>query len=105
MFRFRDRPLDLLTLSACETASADERSGLGLAGIAVKAGANSVLGSLWKVNDRAAASLMAEFYRQIREEGAGRAVALQRAQQQLIADPSARHPYYWSPFVLIRSWQ
>jgi filamentous hemagglutinin family protein len=105
MFRFRDRPLDLLTLSACETAAADERSGLGLAGIAVKAGANSVLGSLWKVNDRAAASLMTEFYRQIREEGAGRAVALQRAQQQLLAEPDARHPYYWSPFVLIRSWQ
>jgi CHAT domain-containing protein len=105
MFRFRDRPLDLLTLSACETAAADERSGLGLAGIAVKAGAHSVLGSLWKVNDRAAAALMGEFYRQIREEGASRAVALQRAQQQLIADKSARHPYYWSPFVLIRSWQ
>ena len=45
LFRFRDEPLELLTLSACETARGDDRAGLGLSGMAVKAGAQSVLGS------------------------------------------------------------
>jgi len=47
LFQFRDTSLDLLTLSACETAIGDERAALGLAGVAVKAGARSALASLW----------------------------------------------------------
>ena len=42
--KFRDEPLELLTLGACETAVGDERAALGLAGVAAKSGARSVVG-------------------------------------------------------------
>lgn len=103
LYRFRDRPLELLTLSACETARGSERAALGLLGIAVKAGARSALGTLWKVNDESTSRLMIEFYSQLRA-GVSRAVALQRAQRALLADFRYRHPAYWSPFLLISSW-
>lgn len=45
-------PLELLTLSACQTAEGDERAALGLAGVAVRAGARSTLASLWSIDDR-----------------------------------------------------
>ena len=63
--RFTDRPVDLLVLSACQTAVGDERAALGLAGVAVKAGARSALASLWFINDESTALLVAEFYRQL----------------------------------------
>lgn len=53
--RYRGQPVELLTLSACQTAAGDDRAALGLAGVAVKAGAGSVLATLWFVNDKAAA--------------------------------------------------
>jgi len=104
LFRFRDEPLELLTLSACETARGDQRAALGLSGVAVKAGARSALGTLWSVNDPAAAALVEEFYAGLLEAGLSRAVALQRAQQVLLADFRYRHPVYWAPFLLIGSW-
>jgi CHAT domain-containing protein len=104
LFRFRDTPIELLTLSACETAQGDDRAALGLAGVAIKAGARSALGTLWSVNDAASAELVAEFYRQLRDELVTKAVALQRAQQKLRANPSYDHPFYWSPFLLISNW-
>ncbi len=103
-FRFRERPLELLTLSACETARGDERAALGLSGIAVKAGARSAIGTLWKVNDVAASQLMIEFYRQLAQEGVSRAAALQRAQRALLADPRYAHPGFWAAFLMISSW-
>ena len=51
LFQFRDTPLDLLTLSACQTAAGDDRAALGLAGVAIKAGARSALATLWFIND------------------------------------------------------
>ncbi|MFP8875348.1 MAG: CHAT domain-containing protein [Myxococcota bacterium] len=104
LFRFRDEPLELLTLSACETARRDQRAALGLSGVAVKAGARSALGTLWSVNDPAAATLVGAFYENLLEPGVSRAVALQRAQQGLLADFRYRHPVYWAPFLLIGSW-
>jgi CHAT domain-containing protein len=104
LFRFRDQPLELLTLSACETAQGDDRAALGLSGIAVKAGARSVLGSLWTVNDLAAAELMVRFYEQLHDPAFSRAAALQRAQLELLGDLRYRHPGYWSAFVLISNW-
>jgi CHAT domain-containing protein len=102
--RFRERPIELITLSACETAQGDERSALGLAGVAVQAGARSALGTLWSVNDVAAAELVTDFYRELQREPVSKAAALQRAQRKLIADPSYGHPFYWSPFLLISNW-
>ena len=103
--RFRDDPLDLLTLSACQTAAGDERAMLGLAGITVKAGVRSALASLWPIHDEATSLLMSEFYRQLQMPGVSKALALQRAQQKLAATTRYRHPGYWSGFVLIGSWQ
>jgi CHAT domain-containing protein len=104
LFRFRDEPLELLTLSACETAQGDDRAALGLSGIAIKAGARSVLGTLWTVNDLAAAELMVRFYERLHDPAFSRAAALQRAQLELLGDLRYRHPGYWSAFLLISNW-
>lgn len=103
LYRYREQPLELLTLSACETAAGDERAALGLSGIAVKAGARSALGTLWKVNDEAASRLVVDFYDQL-GQGASRAQALRHAQRGLLAEPRFQHPGYWSPFLLIGNW-
>jgi CHAT domain-containing protein len=102
--RFRGEPIELLTLSACETAVGDDRAALGLAGIAVRAGARSALATLWTVNDQAAAQLIGEFYRQLAQPGRSRAEALRRAQVSLLEERAYRHPGYWAPFLLISNW-
>jgi len=104
LFKFRETPLELLVLSACETARGDERAALGLSGIAVKAGARSAVGALWKVNDIATSKLMRELYTQLADPEVSRAAALQRAQHRLIGDLAHRHPGYWSAFILLNSW-
>lgn len=104
VFKYRDEPLELLTLSACETAEGDDRAALGLAGVAVKAGARSAVATLWNVNDQAAADLIAEFYRQLQDPSVSRASALKRAQVKILSDPRYDHPALWSPFLLINNW-
>ena len=100
----RNRPIELLTLSACQTAAGDDRAALGLAGVAVKSGARSALASLWSINDRASSILVAEFYRQLLHENISKAEALKLAQAKLMKDVRYRHPGYWSPFLLIGNW-
>jgi len=102
--RFSARPVDLLVLSACETAAGDDRAALGLAGVAVKAGARSALASLWFVNDQSTALLIGEFYRQL-ATGRNKAEALRGAQLFAINDARYAHPAYWAPFLLIGEWQ
>jgi CHAT domain-containing protein len=103
--RFRTKhPLELLTLSACQTAAGDERAALGLAGLAVRAGARSALATLWSVHDQASAELISEFYTQLRDPKRSRADALQIAQVKVMRIHRFRHAGYWSPFVLINSW-
>lgn len=102
--RFRTQPLELLTLSACETAAGDERAALGLAGVAVRSGARSALATLWSVNDEASAELLADFYRALANPELSRAQALQRAQLAVMQIHRWRHPGYWSPYLLISSW-
>jgi CHAT domain-containing protein len=104
LFRYRETPLELLTLSACDTAEGDDRAAMGLAGIAVKAGARSALASLWNINDDASADLVTEFYRGLQDPGVSRAVALQRAQLKLLGDPRYEHPGFWSAYLLINNW-
>lgn len=104
LFKFRDTPLEMLTLSGCETAAGDDQAALGLAGIAIKAGARSALATLWRVNDPAASLLTMEFYRQLQEPAASRAAALQRAQVHLLENPRYQHPGYWAPFLLLNNW-
>jgi CHAT domain-containing protein/lipopolysaccharide biosynthesis regulator YciM len=102
--QFHNEPLELLTLSACDTAMGDDRAALGLAGVAIKAGARSALATLWQVQDEAAAILVVEFYRQLHDASASRAVALQRAQLHLLQNPRYQHPFFWAPFLLLNSW-
>jgi CHAT domain-containing protein len=72
--------------------------------VAIKAGARSAIGTLWRVNDSAAAQLVVAFYEQLQDESVSRAVALQRAQTLLMQDLRYWHPGYWSAFLLISSW-
>jgi CHAT domain-containing protein len=102
--KYREDALELLVLSACTTAAGDDRAALGLAGIAIKAGARAAVASLWYVNDQATAALIGRFYQGISEAGLSKAEALRRAQIALMADPRFRHPAYWSGFLLIGDW-
>lgn len=99
-----EQPLDLLVLSACKTAAGDERAALGLAGVAVQAGARSVLASLWYISDKAATQLMDHFYQELRIPGNSKAESLRLAQIALIDQPQTSHPSNWAPFMLIGSW-
>jgi CHAT domain-containing protein len=102
--KFRTEPVELLTLSACETAAGDDRAALGLAGVAIKAGARSAVATLWTVNDPGSALVVSEFYRALRDPGVSKAKALQQAQLAALKDPRYRHPNYWSAFLLIGNW-
>jgi CHAT domain-containing protein/Tfp pilus assembly protein PilF len=104
LFKFRDDPLELLTLSACDTAEGDDRAALGLAGVAIKAGARSAVATLWEINDVAAAGLIADLYRGLQDPSISRATALQRAQVKMLSDPRYEHPGFWAPFLLINNW-
>ncbi|OUL23838.1 hypothetical protein BV372_29490 [Nostoc sp. T09] len=96
--------VELLVLSACETATGDKRAALGLAGIAVRAGANSTLATLWSVNDEATANLMRYFYKNLSSTQQTKAEALRRAQIALLKDPQYEHPVYWAPYILVGNW-
>ena len=105
MLRFRDEPLALITLSACETAAGDDRAALGLAGVAIKAGARSALASLWFLDDQASSQLVTEFYQQLHDDSvASTAMALQRAQIKFLEHPEYNHPAYWAAFLLLNNW-
>lgn len=102
--RFRRHPIDLLSLSACETAEGDERSPLGISGAAIKARAKSVMGSLWPVADEAAVRLMGRFYDGLLRDGRTKAQALRESQMALMRSRDFAHPFYWGPFILIGNW-
>jgi CHAT domain-containing protein len=103
--RFRKRAVELLTLSACQTALGDEQAALGLAGVAVKAGVRTAVATLWFVDDEATSLAVREFYRQLKKPGISKAKALQNAQMSLIAQKRYHHPAYWAPFLIIGNWQ
>ncbi|PSN05763.1 hypothetical protein C7293_31455, partial [filamentous cyanobacterium CCT1] len=96
--------IELLVLSACQTAAGDQRAALGLAGFAIKAGARSTLASLWSVNDATTSELMSKFYQELVKPQATRANALRAAQVSFLANPATRHPLYWAAFVMLGSW-
>ena len=97
--------VELLVLSACETAAGDSRAALGMAGVAVRSGARSTIATLWAVQDDSTAQLMSEFYRGLVQSNLSKAEALRQAQLSLLNNPKYHHPYYWSPFVLIGNWR
>ena len=102
--RYRERAIDLLVLSACQTAAGDDRAALGMAGIAIKAGARSALATLWFINDASTSALMRDFYANLRDGHDSKAAALQQAQVAMLSDPERHHPAHWAPFLLIGNW-
>ncbi|MEH2258242.1 CHAT domain-containing protein [Nostoc sp.] len=93
--------IELLVLSACKTATGDKRAALGLAGVAIWAGARSTLATLWTVDDEYTSDFMGELYRQLNAR-VTKAQALQRAQLAILAKEN--RPYFWAPYVLVGNW-
>ncbi len=104
----RDLPdsaaIELLVLSACETAQGNKQAALGMAGVAIRSGARSTLASLWSVNDASTATFVTHFYQALTRNQLTRAEAVRQAQLQLLHTSDYRHPYYWAAFTLIGNW-
>jgi len=102
--QFQKAPIEILSLSACETAAGNDRAPLGISGAAMKARARSVLGTLWPVDDEAAVGVMTQFYKGVVQQGQTKAQSLQQSKIQLIRNPQLAHPFFWAPFELIGNW-
>ncbi|HLF97171.1 MAG TPA: CHAT domain-containing protein [Methylococcaceae bacterium] len=97
--------VDLLTLSACNTAvggSANGREIEGFGALAQNRGAKGVLATLWAVSDASTGRFMVQLYRN--RATLSKAEALQQAQQSMLREGKFRHPYFWAPFVLLGNW-
>ncbi|MBK5968613.1 MULTISPECIES: CHAT domain-containing protein [Thiorhodovibrio] len=97
-------PIELLVLSACQTAEGDDRTPLGLSGVALQSGARSALGSLWPVGDSATQQLMARFYEALADGKLSKASALRQAQQAMIKSAKHSSPSDWAAFILVGNW-
>lgn len=95
--------IELLVLSACQTAKGNKKTALGIAGVAAQAGARSTLATLWLVDTDSTTQLMSEFYKELKN-GVPKAEALRLAQLSLLSNPDYNHPYFWAAFVLVGSW-
>lgn len=102
--KYRTKKVELLTLSACQTALGNERAAMGLAGVAVKAGVKSAIATLWFVDDEATSLATREFYREFKKPGISKAKAMQNVQKKLISQKRYWHPLYWAPFLVIGNW-
>ncbi len=100
----RSEPVELLVLSACETAVGDNRATLGLAGVAIKAGARSTLASLWNINDDSTAFFISKFYSQLTTGKTTKSEALRQAQIKMLKSDNYSRPSQWAPYVLVGNW-
>jgi CHAT domain-containing protein len=124
--------IEMLVLSACQTAIGSDQAELGFTGLAVQTGVKTAIGSLWSVSDEGTLSLMSEFYRNLKTAPI-RAAVLRDAQLSLlrgqvrvnkgqiqfpdgsqIALPSANaqqneinlsHPYFWAAYTVVGNWK
>lgn len=99
---------DVVVLSACESALGKDIRGEGMIGLTrgfMYAGAQSVVASLWKVEDRATAELMKRFYRAMLKDKLPPAQALRKAQVEMIRQPQWKNPFYWAAFTLQGEWK
>jgi CHAT domain-containing protein len=100
-----DETIDLLMLTACETAIGNERAALGFAGVAFRAGVRTTIASLWSINDASTVKLVTKFYEAWCNSGVSKAEALRIAQRSLISSNGvASHPAYWAAFILVGNW-
>ncbi|MGD1949232.1 MAG: CHAT domain-containing protein [Leptolyngbyaceae cyanobacterium] len=98
-------PIELLVLSSCSTATGDNRAILGLAGIAVRAGARSTVSTLWEAQDTHNTELMIRINNELKKPGTTRAQALRNAQLALINESGYKAPHTWATYVLVGNWQ
>jgi CHAT domain-containing protein len=98
------KSIDLLVLSACETAAGDRHASLGLAGVAVQAGTRSTVATLWTVDDESSSLFMEAFYAALSVPGTTKVEALRQTQLKLLKDPDFRHPFNWAPYILVGNW-
>lgn len=99
------RPIELVTFSACQTAKGDDRAPLGFSGLAIKANARNALGTLWDVPDMAAKRFMQEYYSALTASGGDTAIALQQAQKAMLRQKlPLNHPAAWAAFILVGAW-
>ncbi|NER94219.1 MAG: CHAT domain-containing protein [Symploca sp. SIO1B1] len=99
-----DRGIELLILSACRTATGNNRAVLGIAGTAIQAGARSAIASLWSLDDQSSIAFTEQFYQNLGQPEVSRAEALQQAQKAMLQDPQFQSPLFWAPYVLVGSW-
>ncbi|MBH8575823.1 tetratricopeptide repeat protein [Nostocaceae cyanobacterium CENA369] len=96
--------VDLITLSACQTALETNSNGEEIAGLAYlfeRAGSRSVIASLWSADDETTKAIMTQFYQNLKK-GMSKGEALRQAKlSQINNDGILPHPFFWSPFVLI----
>jgi CHAT domain-containing protein len=127
--RWNNPPVELLVLSACQTAIGDKNAELGFSGLAVQAGVKSAVASLWEVSDEGTLGLMVEFYRDLKTAPI-KAEALRQAQIAMLKgqvrleegqlhnsrgsislppalaaleNENLSHPYYWAAFIVVGS--
>jgi CHAT domain-containing protein/Tfp pilus assembly protein PilF len=102
-------PIDMVVLSACQTALGKDAGGEGLVGLTrafMYAGVPRVVGSLWKVDDQATSQLMTLFYQRLLGPNPLRPpAALRAAQDAMRRMPRWQSPYYWAGFVLEGEWR
>ena len=102
--RIGSQAIELLVFSACQTAQGDDRAALGLAGMALRSGARSILATLWSVSDEATSSVMSEFYRELVTNKVSKIEAIRGAQLNLLKQEKFQHPLFWAPYILIGNW-
>ena len=96
--------IKLLVLTACNPVAEDPRTILGLTGMAICSGAESILGTCWLRRESSTINLLQEFYRLLTQQNMTQAEALRKAQISLLQDSQYQHPYYWSSFILVGNW-
>jgi len=100
-------PVDMVVLSACDSALGKEVNGEGIVGLTrgfMYAGASRVVASLWKVNDVATSQLMADFYDAMEKKHLPASAALRKAQLEMQKSKKWSAPYYWAAFQLQGEW-
>jgi len=98
---------DLVVVSSCLSSDkmqpGESGAMMGLARAFLFAGTDSVILSMWEVNDESTAKLFIEMYRNLKE--GAKSDALRQAKLTLLSNPGTSHPYYWAPFILMGNWK
>jgi CHAT domain-containing protein/Tfp pilus assembly protein PilF len=96
----------LVTLSACETGVGEVKNGEGVYGLRRSfflAGAETLVMSLWAVNDRVTREMMTSYYTGLKH-GLGRGEALRQVELAMLKRRDRQHPYYWASFIQSGDW-